>query len=125
MESPVDKIRRRIRHLISTGQLSPGDQLPAERKLSERFGVSRGPVRDALQKLAFYGILKTMPQSGTVVAGMGIVALKTLGQARTILANRNELFSQHNHFSQSFNRMPAFRTHSPEFLRLIFGNGAK
>lgn len=78
MESPVDKIIRQIRHLISTGQLSPGDRLPAERKLAERFGVSRGPVRDALQKLEFYGILKTMPQSGTVVAGMGIVALEGL-----------------------------------------------
>ena len=78
MESPVDKIIHQIRHLISTGQLSPGDRLPAERKLAERFGVSRGPVRDALQKLEFYGILKTMPQSGTVVAGMGIVALEGL-----------------------------------------------
>jgi len=78
VESPVDKIIRQIRHLISTGQLSPGDRLPAERKLAERFGVSRGPVRDALQKLEFYGILKTMPQSGTVVAGMGIVALEGL-----------------------------------------------
>ncbi|MEM1358359.1 MAG: GntR family transcriptional regulator [Bacteroidota bacterium] len=41
MESPVDKIIRQIRHLISTGQISPGDRLPAERKLAERFGVSR------------------------------------------------------------------------------------
>ncbi len=78
METPVDKIIRQIRHLISTGQLSAGDRLPAERKLAERFGVSRGPVRDALQKLEFYGILKTMPQSGTVVAGLGISALEGL-----------------------------------------------
>lgn len=78
VESPVDKIIRQIRHLISTGQLSPGDRLPAERKLAERFGVSRGPVRDALQKLEFYGILKTLPQSGTIVAGMGITALEGL-----------------------------------------------
>jgi len=78
VETPVDKIIRQIRHLISTGQLSAGDRLPAERKLAERFGVSRGPVRDALQKLEFYGILKTMPQSGTVVAGLGISALEGL-----------------------------------------------
>lgn len=78
IETPVDKIIRQIRHLITTGQLSPGDRLPAERKLAEKFGVSRGPVRDALQKLEFYGILKTLPQSGTVVAGMGISALEGL-----------------------------------------------
>lgn len=78
VETPVDKIIRQIRNLITTGQLSPGDRLPAERKLAEKFGVSRGPVRDALQKLEFYGILKTLPQSGTVVAGMGITALEGL-----------------------------------------------
>lgn len=78
VDTPVDKIIRQIRHLITTGQLRPGDRLPAERKLAERFGVSRGPVRDALQKLEFYGILKTLPQSGTVVAGMGITALEGL-----------------------------------------------
>lgn len=78
VETPVDKIIRQIRNLITTGQLAPGDRLPAERKLAEKFGVSRGPVRDALQKLEFYGILKTLPQSGTVVAGMGITALEGL-----------------------------------------------
>ena len=78
IDTPVDKIIRQIRHLITTGQLAPGDRLPAERKLAERFGVSRGPVRDALQKLEFYGILKTLPQSGTIVAGMGITALEGL-----------------------------------------------
>ncbi len=78
VETPVDKIIRQIRHLISTGQLSPGDRLPAERKLVERFGVSRSQVREALQKLEFYGILRTHPQSGTEVAGMGIIALEGL-----------------------------------------------
>ena len=33
-------------------------------------------VRDAIQKLEFYGIVKTLPQSGTVVAGLGVVALE-------------------------------------------------
>lgn len=78
VESPVDKIIRQIRELITSGQLSPGDKLPPERKLSEVFGVGRTNVRDAIKKLEFYGILKTMPQSGTVVAGLGITALEGL-----------------------------------------------
>ncbi|TXF91301.1 FadR family transcriptional regulator [Neolewinella aurantiaca] len=78
VESPVDMIIRQIRNLISSGQLSSGDRLPAERKMAERFGVSRNHVREALQKLEFYGILRTLPQSGTVVAGMGITALEGL-----------------------------------------------
>lgn len=78
IESPVDKIIRQIRELITSGQLKPGDKLPPERRLAEKLGVSRGNVRDAIKKLEFYGILKTMPQSGTIVAGMGIVALEGL-----------------------------------------------
>ena len=78
IESPVDKIIKQLRSLISSGQLKAGDRLPSERKLSEKFGVSRNYVRDAIQKLEFYGILKTMPQSGTVVAGIGITALEGL-----------------------------------------------
>ncbi len=78
MESPSDKIIGQIKKLISSGQLKPGDKLPSERKLSEKFGLGRGYVREALQKLEFYGILRTLPQSGTVVAGLGVTALEGL-----------------------------------------------
>ena len=78
IESPVDKIIRQIRELITSGQLNSGDKLPPERKLAERLGVGRSNVRDAIKKLEFYGILKTLPQSGTIVAGMGITALEGL-----------------------------------------------
>lgn len=78
VDTPVDKIIKQIRDLISTGHIKPGDRLPSERKLAERFGVGRTYVRDAIAKLEFYGILKTMPQSGTVVAGIGITALEGL-----------------------------------------------
>lgn len=78
VEGPVDKIIRQIRNLITTGQVNSGDRLPPERKLAEKLGVSRTHVRDAIRKLEFYGILRTVPQSGTVVAGMGITALEGL-----------------------------------------------
>jgi GntR family transcriptional regulator, transcriptional repressor for pyruvate dehydrogenase complex len=76
--NPVDNIIHQIRDLISSGELLSGDKLPSERKLAEHFGVSRNQVREALGKLEFYGILKTSPQSGTSVAGIGIVALEGL-----------------------------------------------
>lgn len=77
-ESPVDKIIIQIRSLITTGQINSGDRLPSERKLAEKLGVGRTQVRDAIRKLEFYGILKTLPQSGTVVAGIGLTALEGL-----------------------------------------------
>ncbi|NJN78369.1 MAG: FadR family transcriptional regulator [Saprospiraceae bacterium] len=78
IETSTDIIIRQIRNLITSGQLKAGDKLPSERKLAEKFGVGRSNVRDAIQKLEFYGILKTLPQSGTVVSGMGITALEGL-----------------------------------------------
>lgn len=78
IERPVDQIINQIRTLISTGELEHGDKLPPERKLAEHFGVGRGQVRDAIRKLEFYGILKTLPQSGTVVAGIGLTAIEGL-----------------------------------------------
>lgn len=78
IENPVEKIITQIRSLITDGEIKPGDKLPPERKLAEHLGVSRGQIREALRKLEFYGILKTIPQSGTVISGLGIVALEGL-----------------------------------------------
>ncbi|MGB5418748.1 FadR/GntR family transcriptional regulator [Algibacter sp.] len=65
----------KIRDLINFKNLEPGDKLPSERTLSEKFGVSRSNVREAIQKLEFYGLLKSIPQSGTFMANIGIIAL--------------------------------------------------
>ncbi len=78
IDKPVDKIIKQIRSLIQNGDIKPGDKLPPERKLAEHLGVGRSQVRDAIRKLEFYGILKTLPQSGTFVAGIGMVALEGL-----------------------------------------------
>lgn len=78
IENTVERIIGQLRSLISDGILKPGDKLPPERKLADHLGVSRSQVREALRKLEFYGILKTLPQSGTKVNGLGIVALEGL-----------------------------------------------
>ncbi|NDW09659.1 FadR/GntR family transcriptional regulator [Dysgonomonas sp. 520] len=77
-EKPVDSIISQLKYLISSGQLKPGDKLLSERKLAEKFGVGRAPVREAIKKLEFYGILKTQPQSGTFVAALETSALEDL-----------------------------------------------
>jgi GntR family transcriptional repressor for pyruvate dehydrogenase complex len=70
-----NSIISKIKDLINYKNLEPGDKLPSERMLSEKFGVSRSNVRDAIQRLEFYGILKSIPQSGTFVANIGVVAM--------------------------------------------------
>lgn len=65
----------KIRDYINLKNLEPGDKLPSERMLSERFEVSRNNIRVAIQNMEFYGLLKSIPQSGTYLANIGVVAL--------------------------------------------------
>lgn len=76
LKNPVDLIISQIRELISSGKIKPGEKLPPERKLAEHFGVSRSQIREAINKLQFYGIVSVQPQSGTVVTGIGTNALE-------------------------------------------------
>lgn len=78
IENPVDLIISQVRTLIVSGELKPGEKLPPERKLATHLGVSRSQVREAINKLQIYGIVKVLPQSGTIVNGIGLVALEGL-----------------------------------------------
>ena len=70
-----NSIVEKIKDLINFKNLEPGDKLPSERTLSEKFEVSRSNVREAIQKLEFYGLLNSIPQSGTFVANIGVIAM--------------------------------------------------
>ncbi|MEO4042115.1 transcriptional regulator NanR [Hoeflea sp. CAU 1731] len=52
-----DQVFERLWQLIASGELAPGDILPSERDLMERFGVGRPAVREALQMLASKGVI--------------------------------------------------------------------
>ena len=59
---------QQIERLILRGILRPGERLPAERELSERLGVSRPSLREALADLQKKGLLETKASSGIYVA---------------------------------------------------------
>ena len=48
-------------------KLKPGDMLPPERELVQRFGVSRGSIRDAIRSLEAVGLVEPRQGIGTVV----------------------------------------------------------
>lgn len=76
--NPIDAVIKYIKEMLRRGEIKPGNKLPAERKLAEQIGVGRTHVRNALQKLEFYGIIKTYPQSGSIISGLTIQALEGL-----------------------------------------------
>ncbi|WP_159591753.1 transcriptional regulator NanR [Chelativorans xinjiangense] len=52
-----DEVFLRLKHLIVTGELKPGDEMPSERELMERFGVGRPAIREAMQALSNVGLI--------------------------------------------------------------------
>lgn len=64
-----ESVAASLRGAILSGNLPAGSSL-IEADLAERFGVSRGPVRDAFRELAREGLVVDLPRRGTVVATM-------------------------------------------------------
>jgi DNA-binding GntR family transcriptional regulator len=62
----ADDIAGLIEEAIVSGELAPGSVLRQE-QLSERFGVSRTPVREALRRLAALGLVSFEPNKGVRV----------------------------------------------------------
>lgn len=63
------QLAEELRADILGARLRAGDPLPTEAQLTERFGVSRFTVREALRQLAADGLIERRRGSGTVVAG--------------------------------------------------------
>lgn len=61
-----DKIIDQIKNTIIEGSVKPGDKLPSERELAERFSVGRTTVREALKALSYTGVIKK-GREGTIV----------------------------------------------------------
>ncbi|WP_169682538.1 transcriptional regulator NanR [Rhizobium sp. 57MFTsu3.2] len=66
MSQPIEQIVRRklsdevfdrLERMITSGELQPGDEMPSERVLMERFGVGRPAIREAMQSLANKGLV--------------------------------------------------------------------
>lgn len=74
------QLARILRESIQAGQLRPGAALPSEAALSQRYGVGRDAVRDALSVLRGEGMVVTTRGIGTFVRGpVGEVTVVRVG----------------------------------------------
>jgi GntR family transcriptional repressor for pyruvate dehydrogenase complex len=62
-----EQIVQQIEESVLSGALKPGDQMPAERELATRFGVSRTAVREAVKALREKGLVESYSGKGTFV----------------------------------------------------------
>jgi DNA-binding GntR family transcriptional regulator len=73
-----------LREEILAGRLKPGAEL-AEVALSEQLGVSRGPLREAIGRLAAEGLVTVRPRRGAVVRSLSKEEFLELYQVREAL----------------------------------------
>ena len=63
-----DQVYNQMKDQIMSGVWVPGEKIPSENQLMEVFGVSRGTVRQAIQKLSAVGLLETR-RGGRIICG--------------------------------------------------------
>jgi GntR family transcriptional repressor for pyruvate dehydrogenase complex len=85
----AEEVADRIRVLMLDGTFPPGQPLPSERHLAERFGVSRGSIRDALRTLETIGLLETRHGQGTFPHELSVERL--VAPLASVMAYRSDL----------------------------------
>ena len=86
-----EEVAAQIERLILDGTLAPGDRLPSERELAERFDVSRSAIREAIRALELKGFVEPRPGEGTLIRTPTFDSLlnplaSLLGQKRELVA---------------------------------------
>lgn len=81
-ESTPALIAAQLREHISRGSMAPGAQL-VEMEIASALGVSRGPIREAIQRLTQEGLLVSIRNRGVFVAEFGQDDIRDIYEART------------------------------------------
>jgi GntR family transcriptional repressor for pyruvate dehydrogenase complex len=66
----TDEAILKIKEMLLSGQLRPGDRLPPEKELSEELGLSRSSLREAVKALALIRVLDVRRGDGTYVTSL-------------------------------------------------------
>jgi len=90
-----DELADRLREMIVQGVLPPGEKFP-EKQMTEQFGVSRTPLREALKVLAAEGLVKLTLNRGATVTAVTVEDLDEVFPVMAALeALSGELACQH------------------------------
>jgi GntR family transcriptional regulator, rspAB operon transcriptional repressor len=148
-----EQVYRLLRQSIVTLRLPPGATI-VEKEITDRLGISRTPVRDALRQLAEEGLVNVRPQSGTYVAlidrqqleegrlirraleiegirlAAGRVSERDIEHLRDVLARQERAGKRARHedfiaYDDEFHRTVSELSGHPRFWRVISGAKAQ
>jgi GntR family transcriptional repressor for pyruvate dehydrogenase complex len=115
-----EEVAARIRGLIASGELGPGQTLPSERKLAEQFRVGRAVIREAIRQLEVSGLVESRHGGGNYVREITVEHL--VAPIASVLNGmaplREELMDARLFFEPQIAREAAARA-TPEDLRRL------
>lgn len=79
--TPKEHAYECLKNWIIYSEIKPGTPL-RERELAERFGISRTPLREILQRLAYQRLIEIRPRQGIFVAPIDFLTIKSIFEAR-------------------------------------------
>ncbi len=94
----ADQVYFQVKNEILNGKFKANDKI-SEEDLADLYGVSRTPIRDALKKLADYGLIKIIPRSHAIVNSISPEEAEDIAKIRITL----EQFSVDNLTIESLN----------------------
>ena len=88
-QTVVAQVMDAIRELIASGAYSPGDRIPTEKELAEKFGVGRSSIREAVKIFNYLGVLHSRAALGTFVQERSNISAEALSWS--LLLGNDEL----------------------------------
>jgi len=115
-------VREHILADIRSGRWRPGDRIPTELELMARFGVSRAPIREAMQSLHLLGIVDISPRRGAVVRALplqSVVDLAVLSGAMDRERPVNDVFEFRDAMESAIGELTAANATDEQIAALL------
>jgi len=113
----ADQVEEALRQQILSGRHAPGDRLN-EVEIAGELGVSRGPVREAMQRLARDGLVEVKPHRGAFVRNLEPAEIRRLYEVRIVLECTAARLAAERRTSEDIARLTALLDSSTEALNL-------
>ena len=81
-EKAYARVIEKVKTMILSGELKPGEKLPPEREFAEKLEVSRNSVREAIRIMDMMGIVSSQQGSGNYVTCEFQKSIKQISQVR-------------------------------------------
>ena len=116
----TDRAIREIQQIILRGEINPGDWMPPQPELAQRFDVGLSTIREAIKALTLVGVVNPQPGRGTQVTDDALSILNASSLVRTRLEEMDaiKLCEARQFFEVGLSMLAAERADDEDIARI-------